>query len=69
MSCGSSVSPNILGFLCVGSVSLFIWRFRVVLCCEGSGVKSVVVVLDVQPLIIIVAVLLDGRWVPAPYRL
>ena len=47
MSFGSSVSPNILGFLCVGSFSLFICRVMVVLYCAGSGVKSVVVVLDV----------------------
>ena len=47
VSLGSSVSPNILGFLCVGSVSLFICNVSVVLYCAGSGVKRVVVVLDV----------------------
>ena len=47
VSFGSSVSPNILGFLCVGSVSFFICSVKVVLYCAGSGVKSVVVVLDV----------------------
>ena len=47
VSLGSSVSPSILGVLWVGSVSLFICRVRVVLYCAGSGVKSVVVVLDV----------------------
>ena len=47
VSLGSSVSPSILGFFCVGNVSLFICSVRVVLYCAGSGVKSVVVVLDV----------------------
>ena len=47
MSFGSNVRPNILGFLVVGNVSLFICRVRVVLYCAGSGVKSVVVVLAV----------------------
>ena len=47
MSFGSRVSPRILGFFTVGRMSLFIWRESVVLYCAGSGVKSVVVVLEV----------------------
>ena len=47
VSFGSSVSPRIFGFLIVGSVSLLICRFRVLLYCAGSGVNRVVVVLVV----------------------
>ena len=47
VSFGSSVRPSILGLVFVGSVSLFICSVKVVLYCAGSGVKSVVVVLDV----------------------
>ena len=47
VSLGSRVSPSIFGFFTVGSRSLFIWRERVVLYCAGSGVKRVVVVLEV----------------------
>ena len=39
--------PNILGFLVVGNVSLFICRVSAVLYCAGSGVNSVAVVLEV----------------------
>ena len=41
------MSQSILGFLFVGSVSLFICSVRVVLYCAGSVVKSVVAVLEV----------------------
>ena len=47
VSFGSSVSPRILGFFTVGSVSFSICKLRVVLYCAGSGVNSVVVVLVV----------------------
>ena len=47
VSFGSSVSPSIFGFLTVGSMSLLICRFRVLLYCAGSGVNRVVVVLVV----------------------
>ena len=47
MCFGLSVSPSIFGFLFVGSVSLFICSVRFVLYCAGSGVNSVVVVLEV----------------------
>ena len=43
---GSKVRPRILGSLQVGSIVLSIVRVRVVLNSAGSGVKSVVVVLD-----------------------
>ena len=46
MSLGSSVRPNIFGFLCVGSVLPSICSDNVVLYSAGSGVKSVVVVLS-----------------------
>ena len=47
VSLGSRVSPSIFGFFTVGSRSLFIWRVKVVLYCAGSGVKRIVVVLEV----------------------
>ena len=47
MSFGSNVSSNIFGCLFLGSVSLFICSVRFVLYCTGSGVNSVVVVLEV----------------------
>ena len=46
MSLGSNVSPRIFGSLTVGRVSLSMCSVRVVLYSAGSGVNSVVVVLD-----------------------
>ena len=46
VSFGSSVSPNILGFLVVGSVVFSIFRFSWRLYSAGSGVKRVVIVLS-----------------------
>ena len=43
---GFGVSPSIFGLMIMGSVMLFICSVGCVLCCTGSGVKRVHVVLS-----------------------
>ena len=45
-SFGSRVRPKIFGCVDVGSVLLFIWRFRLLVYSAGSDVNSVQVVLS-----------------------